>query len=361
MQEKYYMKPWELFAVILNLTIYKIFTVYSRVFVDTSGPGAAISALLSGAAAFLVVWLLINLQKKYKGKTLIEIAEEKLGDWAKYIIFALIFVYLLFSAAMTLCETGEFIRAVSFPSAPLMFIFLFIIAGSVICCAQGFDAIGRTHSIVIPFAALVTVIITLFAIPKGTVSNLTPYLGGGAKSVFLNGLSGIGLYGDLIILFMLAPFSNPETKFKSTALLSVGTGVLINFLVILSYTMSAPYEISKTIIHPMYQLVKLFSMGKFLQRTDGYFLYISTVCGILSVSLNLFFAAYAAKEVFLLPKVRPLSYPLGAAAVFLALLPESREGAYSVSKNSLWVWFAVIFAAVFLTLAVPRKGKEKCR
>lgn len=361
MQEKYYMKRRELFAVLLNTTVYKIFTLYSRVFVDASGSAAAISAFISGAAAFLVIWLLITLQKKSGNKTLVEIAGEKLGEAAKYTIFVLIFVYLLFSASMTLRETGEFIRAVSFPSAPLLFVFLFIIAGSVICCAQGFDAIGRTHSVIVPFAALVTVIITLFAIPKGTVSNLTPYLGYGAKSVFLKGLSGIGLYGDLIILFMLVPFSKPETKFKSTALLSVGTGIFINFLVILSYTMSAPYEISKTIIHPMYQLVKLFSVGRFLQRIDGYFIYVTTICGILSVSLNLFFAAYAAKEVFCLPKIRPLAYPLGAAAVFLALLPESRETAYAVSKLSLWVWFAVIFAAAFLILAAPRKGKEKYR
>lgn len=359
MQEKYFMKRWELSTIILNLTTYKIFTGYPRIFAEISGSAAHITAICSGAAAFLVIYLMLTLYKKAGNKTIINLAEERLGSWAKYVIFIILFVYFICSIAITLRETGEFIKAVAFPTAPLLFVFLFIVVAA-LCCARGFDAIGRTHSIIIPVSVAVTVLVIIFALPGGRVSNLAPWLGYGAGNTFIKGLSSIGLYGDLIILFMLAPFAASGTQFKKTALLSAAAGIIINIAVIFVFTMTAPYEVLKTVIHPVYQLVKLFSAGSFLRRIDGYFMYITAGCAILHLSIVLFFAAYTAKQTFSLEKSRPLAYPLSAVAVFLAALPESRETLYLLSKNTLWAWFIIIFAAALIVLAAGRR-RDKTR
>ncbi len=351
------MKKWELFCLVINLVIYKTVTGYSKIFSDIAGSAAPIMALFSGGIAFIFIWVLLSVYEKWQGKTILDIAEGKFGKWAKYGIFIMLFAYLIFSAAINLRETGEFIKAVSFPTAPLAFVFCILAAAAVLCCAQGFDAIGRAHSVVVPILIFGVVIIACFALPAGEISNLFPYLGYGLESIFLKGLSSIGLYGDLIILFLLAPFSVRETNIKRTAIGAVGIGIIINIVIVFAYTMTAPYTVLGSVVHPFHQLVKLFSAGRMFQRIDGYFMYIAAMSSILSLSVNIFFASFIAGRTLNLPKTRPLSYPLGLIVILSALLFRNRETVYFWAKNSLWIWFLIIFALAAFVLMIPKKRR----
>ncbi len=359
MQEKYFLKRWELSCIVLNLSTYKIFTGYARIFSDISGPAAVLNVLFSGLAMWVVIWGLLLIYEKSGKKTLVEIAEKSIGKAGKYLVYGVVLIYLLFSSSLTLRQTGELISAVSFPSAPLVFIFIIVMLGAVVCCAQGFNGIGRCHSIVIPISLTLTTAVLIMGFSKGEVSYLSPWLGYGIKNTFIRGLSSIGLYSDLIILFMLYPFAQREINYKKTVLSSFGAGILINALIILGFTMIAPYTVANTINHPYLQLVKLFSAGRFFQRIDGYFMYIVSGCGILSLAVNMFFISYGAKEAFNFPKTRPLAYPLGLLIIFLALLPKRREEVTSISRNSLWIWVVAIFLTAFVVLTISAVKRRR--
>ncbi len=347
MQEKYYLRKWELSLIVINLSVYRIFTGYAKIFSDVSGPSAPITALFSGVVAWFIIWGLLKLYEKNENKTLIKIATDCFGRAGGTAVFIILALYLLFSSSLTLRETGELISAVSFPTAPVIFILLIVVLGAVVCCAQGFNAIANCHSVIIPITLIIGGAVLVMGFSKGEISYLTPYLGYGIENTFIKGLSSIGLYSDLIILFMLFPFAK-EKSYKRTALWSIGAGVLINALVILGFTMIAPYAVADTISHPFMQLVKLFSAGRFFQRIDGYFMYAIAGCGILSLARNIFFISYGAKEVFSLPKTRPLSYSLGLLVMFLSLLPKSRERANLIAETSLWPFMGAVFLIVFL-------------
>ena len=345
MQEKYYLRKWELSLIVINLSIYKIFTGYAKIFSDISGPAAPITALFSGVIVWLIVFGLFKIYEKNQNKTVVKMATQCFGKAGGRAVFLVITLYLLFSSSLTLRQTGELISAVSFPTAPIIFILLIVVLGAVVCCAQGFNAIANCHSIIIPVTLLIGGAVLTMGFSKGEKSYLAPYLGYGIERIFIKGLSSVGLYSDLIALFMLFPFAKEES-YKRTALTSLGAGVLINTLVILGFTMIAPYAVADTIKHPYMQLVKLFSAGRFFQRIDGYFMYAIAGCGILSLATNIFFISYGAKEVFSYPKTRPLSYSLGLLVMFLSLLPKSRERATLISQNYLWMSMAGMFLIV---------------
>lgn len=360
MQEKYYLRKWELSLIVINLSVYRIFTGYAKIFSDVSGPSAPITALFSGVVAWLVIGGLLKLYEKNENKTLVKMATDCFGRAGGGAVFVILALYLLFSSSLTLRETGELISAVSFPTAPVIFILLIVVLGAVVCCAQGFNAIANCHSVIIPITLIVGGAVLIMGFSKGDISYFTPYLGYGIENTFIKGLSSLGLYSDLIILFMLFPFTNGEGSYKRTVLLSVGTGVMINTLVILGFTMIAPYAVADTISHPYMQLVKLFSAGRFFQRIDGYFMYAIAGCGILSLARNIFFISYGAKEVFALPKTRPFSYSLGLLVMFLSLLPKSRERANSIAQTSLWPFMGVVFLialAVGIVYAFKRRKR----
>ncbi len=359
MQEKYLMKNWELAAIVLNLSTFKIFTGYSRIFPDISGSAATLTAVFSGVIAFLIFLFLLNLYEKTGKETLISLAKEHFGKPGQYILFFALSAYLLFSAALTLRETGEFIKAVSFPTAPLAFIFLFLMLGVTVCASQGFDAIGRTNSLILPTFLFAAIIIIVSAFFKGEASYLAPQLGYGIQSTFLKGLSSLGIYGDLIIMFMLAPFSQNTTSAKKTSLTALGIGILINIAVVFASNVTAPYTVSDKIIHPFAQLIKLFSAGRFFRRVDGYFMYLFAGCSILITALDIFFVAFSAKTVFSLPKLRPLAYPQVLIVLFSALFFTSRENAYTISKNILCLCALAIFILCFATLAAAKLQKGR--
>ena len=353
MKTKYILKPFELFFIILNISTYKIFTGYASLFPQKSGSSAPISAFFSGMLVFLIVFLMLSLCEKKGEKSIIFLTPVKL----RLPFFLLVFVYLIFSSASTLRFTEELIKAVSFPTAPLSYLAIIIISAVVICFAQGFDAVSRLHSIIIPLAVVLTLPILISASRYGTLSNLFPILGYGVSETFSTALSGAGLYGDIIILFLLFPFFDQETNYKKTALFALGTGIIINTVIITVFTILTPYTVSGTISHPFLQLVKLFSAGRFFQRIDGYFMYAISGCGILSITLNLATISYLAKQVFSLPKIRPLSYPLGLLTLFLSIIITNRETALTLSTNGLFVLFPIVLTAIFLILLFKRRKK----
>lgn len=356
MNSKYFIRPFELFFIILNISTYKIFTGYASVLPKTCGSSAPLSALLSGGFVWLIIWGLLSFYNQKNADTIIDVAPKQI----RIPLFIILALSLIFSAISTLRLTVELIKSVSFPTAPLSFIGLIVISCVVICCAQGFDAIARLHSIIIPILFVLTLPVLLCAIPNGIIANLFPYSGYGISQTFKGALNSTGLYSDIIILFLIMPFCKKDSHYKKTVLLALATGILFNTSVITVFTMLTPYSVSQTVLHPVLQLVKLFSAGRFFQRVDGYFMYAVSGCGILSLALIFFSLSYSAGQLFNLPKTRPVAYPLGLICLFSALLISNRESAFNIIESGLGIILAIsIFAiGIILFSNTPRRKKQ---
>jgi len=355
LKTKYFLKPFELFFIILNITTYKIFTGYASILPRHSGSSAPLSALISGIIIFTIIYVLLSLCEKNGKKSVLTLAPTKI----RLPIFLLLAFYLLCSSASILRFTVELIKEIAFPSAPPSYIMLIILITVVICCAQGFDAIGRLHSIIIPISVTLAIPILILSCRYGNIGNLFPFLGYGVTRTISGGLSSLSLYGDVIILFMLFPFCNHETHLKRTALISLGTGILINISVISVFTFLTPYTVSDKIAHPFLQLVKLFSAGRFLQRIDGYFLYAISGCAILSLALNFFIFSFGAKQVFSLQKTRPLSYPLALFTLFGALIFTNREYAFKINTSILLFLFTFLLLTISIVILYSYMKERK--
>ena len=98
MQEKYYLRKWELSLIVINLSIYKIFTGYAKIFSDISGPAAPITALFSGVIVWLIVFGLFKIYEKNQNKTVVKMATQCFGKAGGRAVFLVLTLYLLFSS-----------------------------------------------------------------------------------------------------------------------------------------------------------------------------------------------------------------------------------------------------------------------
>lgn len=358
MQEKYYMGRFELFFVILNITAFKVITGYTRVFFEISGPAAFIAAVVVGAVVFLADLLLLWLFKKVPGRSFAEIFKYAFGNFWGKAALSFFVIYFIITAAVLLRYSAEFVIAVSFPSAPVSFAAMFIIIGAVICAAQGFDAISRTHAVVVPIFFTVIVILMIMSSPKTEISNLSPYFGYGAEETFVKSFKGVGLYGSIATVFMLSSFVKSKKSFKKIAVSSVGTGVIIILAIVFFFAAENDFSLAAETENPVFQMVKTVSAGQFFRRMDGYFMYIGAASAILTVSLHIFFSSYIIALSERTEKIRPFNYSIGFIVLFLALLPKSFRSLYNLEKAvAPWVCLiiGIILAAAFCIAAKKTK------
>ena len=353
---KYTLKPFELFFIILNLSTCRIFTEYASFLPRNSGSSAPFSALFSGIIVFLIVRFLILICEKNNVESILNLLPNKL----RIPFFLILFSYLTFSSVSNLMFAGDLIKEIAFPSAPMIFILLIILLGAVVCCSQGFNAISRLHSIIIPLSVFLILPVLLFSLAYGKTDNLFPLYGYGLSTTFSNSIFSMGLYGDIIVLFLLLPFCNKKTYLRKNALFSLASAIVINTSIITVFTLLTPYSVTNTITHPYLELVKLFSAGRFFQRVDGYFLYIFCGCAVLSIATIFFVMSYSAKETFSLPKLRPLPYSFALTTLFSALIICSSENSFIINVFGLLTLFiSVIIILTIISVWLILKRRKK--
>ena len=357
MQEKYYMGRFEIFFVVLNITAFKIITGYTRIFFEISGPAAFISAATVGVVVFLADLFLFWLFKKTSTIPPEEILDYAFGHFCARAVKILFVIYFILTAAVLLRYSAEFVIAVAFPTAPAAFAAIFIIIGAVICAAQGFDAIVRTHAVVVPIFFAAIFILLIMSSPKSEISNLSPYLGYGAAQTFGKCFKGVGLYGSAASIFMLFPFAKSKKSFKKTAIFASAVGVLIIAAFILLFAAENDFTLAAETENPVFQMVKNVSAGQFFRRMDGYFMYIGAASAVLIISLNIFFSSYLIASEGKTEKIRPFNYSIGFIVLFLSLIPKNFGSLYRLEQAAApWIFLAAtVIPAAALWLAARKK------
>ena len=314
---------WEVSCLILNLTLYRLFTSLPRLFTVGSGTGATLAAACSGVIAFAVIALLLFLYKKSGCQNIIELAQRVLGNAGVWLASIVLILYMLISSAFMLREFALLVRQLAFPSAPLHFIAIFFIIAAVFAAIRGFDSIIRTHVVFVPVLILLTLTVLVSVFGYAEADNLFPLLGNGIKPLLTDGIRGTLLYSDIVLLFLINPFDDEKQGGHiKTALTTAGGGILIVTLLILMFTATTAYPASLSVRFPIYQLLKMVYYGRFFQRIDAIYMLTAILSGMLYLSTAICLSAKLAKNLKPLEKSKEyvIFTVIAALIIFAAAL-----------------------------------------
>lgn len=303
-------------CIITNLLTYRIFTRIPSLFPRTAGSAAAVSALYSAIIAFLIIWIISTTFCRLSHKNILDTAGAVFGKIGRKLIALIILFYLGISSIIALGEFSEFTKLVSFPTAPLAFCAIFFFVAATLGAFGGFNALSRMHRLFIPLSVSVLTFVVISTLWKGDLSNLFPILGRGAENVFGKGISGVIMYTDITLLFLIAPSQNTPQENKRTLLTASAFSFLIVIAVMFAFTVRIPYPISAEGQFPVYLLFKQIHYGRFFQRIDAILLFAATLSGMLYLSLNLFFFTNILRTDFGLSDTKPVIFPLALAFFF---------------------------------------------
>lgn len=275
----------EVFFVTVAVLTSSLCTDKTLIFTGYCGTGAPLSALLSGLAAIILVYFFVKRFYAYRCLNIIEQTEKSFGVWGKYLISIAFLVYLFVSSAHQLDQFTSFAKTLSFPTSPVWFVALLFSTAAFLGGLCGIRGLLKIAGIVIPLFIAVLALLFFSVLRNCDFSNLLPVYGNGASSIARGGISGLMLYSDVILLFLILPATHSRKSTRRGILSGAVTAVIINFLLILAFTAKIPYPLSISEEFPLYTLSKEVYFGRFFQRIDAILLLTSSLCNMLTLAL----------------------------------------------------------------------------
>lgn len=324
-------KP-ELYLLIINCLIFKIFSSAPAFIFSDAGSGAPFAALLGGII-FIAVAFFIK-------KPL-----ERLGGSRRGLprpLYIILFAYFLCSSVYALFEFSRVIKTSGYPNTPIWFILLFIGIPALVAAVKGLKTVFRLSGLLIPLS-LIGLLFILICSLGGDVSgyNLLPVLGSDKGATLRSALKSLLLYTDILVPVVLYSIDD-RPEFAENIRFGVdskdenggntsrrsgkrGRGIhgfifpalaaaAINFSVVLIFTLTFSAETMKNIEVPLYPLSKAVTFGKLFARLDALYLIAALLSCMSYISVSVCLMVKCAKKINLRAGAKP------ALAVTLAAL-----------------------------------------
>ena len=305
--------------LIINLLTLRIFTQMPMAFIKTAQFAASLTTLLGGSFSIFVIFLIARFLLKHISGNILDAAQSVFGTAGKIIASSLLFLYLVLSAVFTLSDFSKLIALIAFPTSPMWYICGFLILGAVIGALGNLRAVIRLHGFFVPLILIVFALLLIFTIfPFGSADttqnapqNLSPSIN--------NLLSQISLYGDILLLFLIAPTKESRKYLAKKIGYSGICSLALNTLFILAFTLKIPASVAQNGQFPVYLLMKEVYFGRFFQRLDAMILLIAALSAMLYLALNLKLSSSVLHQGFCLAQNRIIPAVLGISVLFLAL------------------------------------------
>ncbi len=303
----------------VNLLTYRIFTQLPMTQIKSAGTAAPLVTLLGGVIWVFVIYLISLCLTGYAKRNILDTVQTVFGNAGKLIVAAIFAVHLFVSAIFTLSDFSKLVSLIAFPISPMWYIAGFLILGCILGALGDTCSQIRLHGFFMP--VILAVLILLLAttiLPLGSsdrFANPQANLSFDIKSIF----SQLTLYGDIFIIFLIAPNDESRKSLAKKLRLSGIAALTLNTLFILAFVLKIPSSIAQNGQFPVYLLMKEVYFGRFFQRLDALILLICALSSMLYLSLNLNLLSTVLHQGFRLPQNRIVPTFLGIAIFAFAL------------------------------------------
>ncbi len=349
----------QLSAMIINAIIVKMIMTFPRDMFVYCGN----SAWLAGVYATAVAYGLFAVTKKlYTTKdNVIGLADKVGGATLRIITGVAVFAVLAVNFIDIIRVFPEIIRLVLLQKTYVEIIGTLFVVTIIFGAWCGIEAIARVHVIFLPIAGVAFVGFLVCLIGDIHGQNLLPILGNGIKPILSDGLCGLSVFADLLLLNILIPYMKETDSFRKSGTKSVIIGGICSVLIFLVYGLCYVYPASSEFIVPVYQLERLVNLSDFFSRLEALFQFIWSISILLYSTLYLAVLSEVWRESFALHHTKPLIAPIVIMLVGICVIPVSlNEVIYYEGIINKWLYIPAfaIPIAIGVLFHVKHSGKE---
>jgi spore germination protein KB len=280
-----------------------------------AGRDAWAASLIASLAGWYILLLIISMQNRYPGLSMVKLAELSLGKITGTIFNLIFFSTLILVLIILIFDFVIFLRVIYSPLQPFVLDSILVLTAAY-CLYRGITAISRLGELFVWITLFFLILSVITTIPNMNLTRLTPVLASW-KPLLAGAFYGADRpFSQVIILAFFLPLVNDFKEKQKYIfiwyLAGVGLLVLKNFQV-LSVLGAEKTDILR---FPLYEVFRLISFANF-QRVELFFFVLWFIIGFTSVVIYYQGLVLGLKEMFRLKDYRVLILPLGALLVVL--------------------------------------------
>jgi spore germination protein KB len=334
---------------ILVVTVYFTFPRSAALMTDTAAPW---TVLLSGGLAFLLVWPVLTGLAQQPGKNLTDLALQAGGRPVAIAQALLLGAYLTTASGFTVRQVSEMVVTALFPHTPQTFAMSsLLLVGAMGAAVRPRSALWIGSLFFVPIL-VVTAVVLVGDVGWGQLRNAMPPTGYGLLPTMMQLFPLTSYFDPLILVAIFARFLRTPSRLVKGTLLSMSVAVITWALVTLLYIMVFPLPGGLGIPFPMFEMSRLIQGGRFLERTDVFWIVFWTFGAAVRHSATLMASGILFKEAFRLPTHRDTVLPLTAAALAVALVPSNQAAAIDMDTFFVHRWGFLVDLVMPLAIAL---------
>lgn len=322
------MKKVSMFEVIaLALTIVISTSVMFSPYLATqvAGQSSWLAALAAGLLSALPAAASVYVMAKYPGRSLTQALPQLLGGVLGKVMSLLYSALFLFLAALTVWRMEAFAIRFLLPETPQLVVRLLFLLMVAYGAMSGSTPLFRTNAYILFLEVLVPIIAVAVSASRLEFSYLTPLFEQGVKPVIDSTILLLGWFCQGPLVILMFQWLVDAAKLKGGGLKAIAGAVLatvtagFGFIGILA---ALGPEQAGTTYYPSYALVRITTIGNFLEHTEVGFVVIWVASIFLAATFFIQAFATGISDTFNLKGAKAKSWLVFSTIIVLVLWPQ---------------------------------------
>lgn len=349
------------FASVIMLTIgIKLTDMTPSLLFENGEQASWMVPLISSLIISIPVFFMLSLLKKYQDKGLIEVIYKITGKYIGAIIGVILFLILLVGTILNSRSYIDVISVMFFRTTPIYFLYLSLMIASAFVAMRGFETIGRTAWLIIPFIKVVLYMLVIYVWEDLNITHLFPLGGPGLDQIFLQSLEFSSIFSELILIGCLFQFVRNYKSFKIGGFIGAVNAVFDIVLFIALYIMVFSYPSVNNITFPFQALTQSANVASVLDHTESIYLAFWAMSSVVHFSLYLYLTVAIFAYTLKLKEPEPLILPFAGFVLLMGLIPENlNQTIFATRENLLVLTSAFLLPLPILLWIIDRiRGKR---
>ncbi|MFC4098075.1 GerAB/ArcD/ProY family transporter [Paenibacillus xanthanilyticus] len=320
-----------------------------------SGQVAAwVVPLLAFAAMLAPFLLLLAMLKAHPGKGLVDLLVLAAGRWGGMLIGLVLCLVTLVSTALSSRTYIDIINTMGYQRTPIFALYLMLMAAVFYIANRGFETIGRTAWIVVPYIEVFLALLVVFVWYDVEWLHLLPAAGPGLPVLLREGASHGSIFGEMILFAAFVPLVRNLRAFKAASWVGYGAcavkiaGMMAVFVAVYDYP---PAE---NMAFPFQQLTRAASIGQIISHVESVFFAFWIITTVIHFAVYVYLLAFLFARSLGLDAFEPLILPFTGLTLLIGMMPENISRVNELLDTTLHVSSFMFFLLPFVLWGMIR-------
>lgn len=350
-------------ALVFTLSFVSAFLTLPSESIDTSRELGWLSVLVAGFSAMAMLFVLIYVFERIPGDLFL-VSTRLLGKLGGRLIAVYYIVMFLAMAALWIREFAENTLITALPMINFQLAVGWYALGAAFVIYFGIEAIARANYVLLPFAVGGVLVVLALVAPLYKPNYLLPWQGAGMADALIKGGVLVGANAGALLLAVIAKSFQTTRVLKAATVFGLGGSVLLKAVTVLVFTMLYGTSVAMERALPFYEMARLVSLNRYIQRIESIFIILWVITGILGIAISIYMGLYLITRLLNLPTMKPLIPIVTILIAELAMIPRDVGSVLAIESFMVRGYYLVGIYVIPLLLfaATLLKGKKgtKC-